>query len=1592
MPSRHFPGSLPGRTALLAILMPATILSAAPPVLRPSDGAPGEGGPIDGTRLEFAQKDAALPDQNEPPQAKEAAPDTEAAAQDGDEPIDLGVSVTLDATDHLAPVDKAWQSAWQRSVQAARQKNWQRSLQHLAPIIGRPNGSAREDAMIRLPDATLRSASLEAARLLLKLPQDVRDERSRKLESAGDAALKRALEQRDLRELERVAVHFAGTPAGDSAADRLIALLVDRGHFGLASAWSTLLSDADAPLSRNERWQRREELVAEVLSRSEHRRPGHRAAGNDNADSPARQLARVLTPDVPETLAEWSIIGGNPRRHAVAPAGTPTLVKRWSSFSTSDPQLVTRIDRMIEDLTYDVRSSVPVGVPLFINGRIALRTLRGIEVRDVQSGRLLWTAGERRSLETLLGGTEPGEAGVGYDHFENGLFAVNELNQEFEAADPTGGALGQALFQNATYGFLSSDGQLLFAISDDPVYALGRTSVRNRNGRDISPEPGSASANQLEAFDLETGHLQWRLGGPETGEPASAPLSGWFFLGAPLATNDGLFVVAQNSETIRLFCLEGETGRVRWSQRIGWSDDRLDRDLNRRLWAALPSLAHGVLVCPTSAGWVVGVDSLTGTLLWAHRFSTRSPESGNGTPGLFLRNRGMLEVANRRVDSHWVAAPPVIAGTSVLLTPPETKDANDPSTGIIVCLDLFSGRKLWELPRRDANQLAVVTDRVAVLASSRTLDALQLDGRPAWEFTLPAESGQISGRILATADTLFVPTQSGGVLAVDLENGELRQRWSASDSQRPPGSLYSYDGLLVSVHPAELTAFELQSTLEQKLREGSQTQSLQLSIQRAQLALARGNAQDARQALQSQRVKPADAETRAAFDETVMTTATRLRETEAAQAIEFLAATPQLSDSITISSQRAALEVQLLLQSGRQLEAFRKLIEIARSEHFDLQMLRRPDDPRLEVSLACWLRSALVDAWQTLSAGDRQLADADVRRWLTDSEGSRSGSSDSATAVAADRLANILAFHPTGQALLARQARQAEQSGRASDAIVWWSAVQQAADGPALKTEAQLRLALHTFPLLTELDRDWQLEFLQTRIAADGLSESDPHRGLFDAVERLHRDLTRQTRSARNQTQPATQQPATRQSEADSEAEPSSPRMTIDLQRLPGGDLETRTQLLTNEAGESVIGPRFSALLTSHDYEADRLTVVDHLENRRSWSVPIGSAASPSTPLVARRVGAVLLTMQNRRVCCLSVADRRVLWSLTLNADPWRHSAGNRRPGPLLSGEEWINQLEERDSVLVPSSSGHSFCCRTEREFLVFETLTGRLCWRRKSLHAAQNTVIDGDTVVVLDTHGKPVTGYRLTDGRPVNAAAASQATLPVLRRDFRGAVTVARTGNEITVRRSSHQKVLWEHRFPTDAAFQKVGDTTLAVLKSRGHFETLDLRTGQLADYPRIPARHRIGKTQVMILPDRERWLLLFQGDQLTRPSLGSLQSINAQGTLVSFARNEVDAEPWFCDTGELGLPLDELPRLPFLILLRESRSPLVPLAKTRHLTLLDRRTGTPAISSSGKPIDDLTMPGDTNFSSLRLPHNGAYVELQSGTERLRLTVQKDH
>src|SRR5262249_54114540 len=150
---------------------------------------------------------------------------------------------------------------------------------------------------------------------------------------------------------------------------------------------------------------------------------------------------------------------------------------------------------------------------------------------------------------------------------------------------------------------------------------------------------------------------------------------------------------------------------------------------------------------------------------------------------------GSLDDALRR-DDRWADCSATIAGERVLITPRE----NDR----LFCLDLRSGRLLWEAPRRDAQYVAAVTGDVAMLIGRGFVRGLRMaDGAPAWE-PLPLPSGGApSGRGYLAEGRYYLPLASAEVAVIEPAAGRLLHRSKSVDG-RVPGNLASGRNFIVS--------------------------------------------------------------------------------------------------------------------------------------------------------------------------------------------------------------------------------------------------------------------------------------------------------------------------------------------------------------------------------------------------------------------------------------------------------------------------------------------------------------------------------------------------------------------------------------------------------------------------------------------------------------------------------------------------------------------------------------------------------------------------------------------------------------------------
>src|SRR5262249_56526651 len=128
----------------------------------------------------------------------------------------------------------------------------------------------------------------------------------------------------------------------------------------------------------------------------------------------------------------------------------------------------------------------------------------------------------------------------------------------------------------------------------------------------------------LKAFSIALGgSIRWELGGDY--DPHVHPKPGTkdsFFLGPPLPLGDRLYVLNEKDGAIRLVCLQPKDGagknppapEIDWLQRLGEAREKLNLNFNRRLHAAHLAYADGILVWPTNAGTILGVDLFTHNL------------------------------------------------------------------------------------------------------------------------------------------------------------------------------------------------------------------------------------------------------------------------------------------------------------------------------------------------------------------------------------------------------------------------------------------------------------------------------------------------------------------------------------------------------------------------------------------------------------------------------------------------------------------------------------------------------------------------------------------------------------------------------------------------------------------------------------------------------------------------------------------------------------------------------------------------------------------------------------------------------------------
>ena len=1449
--------------------------------------------------------------------------------------------ITLDTIDRRAPVENRQTALYERALRAAANEEWNLVIE-VAEALFNPRAFPH-DTLIRRKDGTLVSIRREAIALIGRVPEQYRRVYVEEFAKVAEAMLAEAVANGDTRQMVEVATRYFWTPSGPKAADVLATRHLDRGEFTIAADWLEQLLSVKSPITETASWKKKAAVAFRMAGREA-------LADQLKVDTiDPNLLGERIATTKPRSVEEWPLLFGNSRRFSVGVGSAPVLLKRWTLPTTWNRPLEKKIDEMIDGFTDSNRATLPAPMPLLVNGKIICRTFRGVQVADAATGKPLWSTGGSSSVEAMLTGQMDNVQMQMAWNGNPGFFL-----QQSSSTNSSGGPLGQLMFQNAARGLLSSDGHRLYVIEDTPLFTLNRTSMRFGRRQNTNVFRG----NRLKAYDLETGRPLWEAGGPASIEEFALPLSGHFFMGAPVADGGELFVITEDDSEIRLQSLDPDTGHPNWSQPIAYAEKRIDQDPNRRMWSTQLAVADGSVICPTTVGWLVSVDRTRRSIQWAFRYAPRKKANTRGG-----RRFSSYSVPNEAINSRWLVSAPIIRNDRLFFTPPETTDENNISTGTFVCIDLSTGKRLWQKPKANFLYLAGVLEDRAILVGNDSAQALSLKGEQLWTCSFNSDS-KPSGRGVIVDGVFYQPLQRNELLSIDVAKGTVISKQELPFGERPLGNLLPYRGMLISYHPAQVTSWEQKDALERQLAEirAHSRDDVESLILEASAASAEGDHDKALllldKVIAGQPYQKSEA-LRGRVDDLVrQVIVSRIRRSPAER--------PELHDrlqKLVRSQQEEAENRQLkfvtLTALGRHGEAFDVLAAMI-STPTRIPFVRA-DNHRVEAEEDGWLNGHLRDTWAALNEAEQTAASTQLKS-LVDKASDES---------ARLRLSRLLAFHPSTESLREKFARDAMKAGHLHDASGWLMQSRWTQNLPEIAAMFVELIDSHNTAgdsfsagrLTLQLEEQFKDQTL-----SDGRKVADLVESLRKSGSSVRKDVSDwgdfDLKFARTAT---------------------------------SYSYRSVTSLNPRSSHSTVFdGLRAEWVQQSYGSVTQRLNFVRESDGSLYWSVPVRAGTSGPSVFRHFHLGTTMIVFNRGVISCLSVPDRRVVWTQLVGASDSVTSILKRNYRHMSTGSSFLNEVPGRSSMgndPVPVVNSKYICYRARRRLHVLDTQTGDILWSSRAVPAGTRVFGTLKKVFILPASGE-IYSLRAIDGKRSPMASSEKTSIrailmtAMLMRESTIITAAAQKGNSSRIivqsRNLDTNTGLWSQNFPGTSRFRGSADDELAIVSKDGKLQTLDLLTGSLktlGNLPEISAK----RTSYFVMSDKSRIYLLLNGSSRSRSYYGELLAIPASHDIVAFDRH-TGKRIWHQNisggknqTQSQSLVVTDLERNPVMIL----------ISNTYNQKLQTQLVGIKTIDKqSGRVLNEYSAPGYPGYRSLNIDRQRRYIDLVSYQDRVRLTA----
>lgn len=548
----------------------------------------------------------------------------------------------------------------------------------------------------------------------------------------------------------------------------------------------------------------------------------------------------IKTDDIVRGQGEWQGPRGNAQNNAQGFGSRPFLDATWrfSLMPILDKQdqetkgngmawIEQNLKQFISMLEQRPNQTpIPAFHPVASAGKIIFRTYDGVyclATRDdnqqnppVKAGEMLWMVECEHSLYKMVEQGGP----------------RNQMDSQWKTFYMQQGPLG-VFFENGLIGSLTHDGSLVYFVDDIAVPPHPQMQV-NFGGGFGGPGGGQPQIygqffqnmvfhNKLYAYNLETGKIVWKAGGRPTNRRAQEPgedeketaatlLADAFFLGAPLPLGGKLYVVVEKDRELRLVCLdptkvdkESRHPELVWSQPLGSPNVPMPADTLRRIQGINLAYSDNVLVVPTNAGAVLGIDLLSHSIVWARSYRL-AQDANVPNPNQPIGGRirpfpnGQMNM-NLNAD-RWRTSMPIISNGKVVFT---AYDANS-----VMCLNLRDGEIIWEAARAaDDLYIAGIFDGKVMVVGKSQVKFIDLNKGTQ---VASLQTGTPSGVGTASNNVYFLPTKPDRnnpepeILSIDVKEMKIIAH-TRSRKKIPTGNLVFFDSAVFSQTPFEISSF-----------------------------------------------------------------------------------------------------------------------------------------------------------------------------------------------------------------------------------------------------------------------------------------------------------------------------------------------------------------------------------------------------------------------------------------------------------------------------------------------------------------------------------------------------------------------------------------------------------------------------------------------------------------------------------------------------------------------------------------------------------------------------------------------------------------